>query len=164
MDSECVFRFAYHFVYFIQSVDTPPPYHVVSQNISDRSFEMAIRCRRNFKKSSLDWKFKGLVPFLVVMSDCRTANPSSHAHPFPEHIQSKFWYIHFDKRYHINFGPIGLLIRCFSAFFEIQSDGRMDSLLPLPHILRSTSDRIFEMVICCTRNFKKAHSIGNWKD
>jgi hypothetical protein len=23
-------------------------------------------CRRNFKKGSLDWKLKGLVPFLIV--------------------------------------------------------------------------------------------------
>ena len=68
----------------------PPPNLVFSRNASDRSFENGRFCRGNFKKSSLDWILKGLMPFLVVVSDCTTANPSSHAHHFPEHTQSNF--------------------------------------------------------------------------
>ena len=33
------------------------------------------RCCRNFKNGSFDWKFKGLVPFLIVEIDLRTTNP-----------------------------------------------------------------------------------------
>jgi hypothetical protein len=44
------------------------------------------RCHRNFKTGSFDWKFKGLVPFLIVESDLRATNPPlmptfSQTHP-----------------------------------------------------------------------------------
>jgi hypothetical protein len=32
-------------------------------------------CRRNFKKSSFDWKLKKLLPFLIVESDWRATSP-----------------------------------------------------------------------------------------
>ena len=32
------------------------------------------RYRKNFKKGSFDWKWKGLVPFLIVESDWRATN------------------------------------------------------------------------------------------
>jgi hypothetical protein len=32
-------------------------------------------CRRNFKTGSFDWKFKGLVAFLIVESDWRATKP-----------------------------------------------------------------------------------------
>ena len=65
----------------------------------DQSTSNQKSCRINFKKESFDWKLKGLVPFLVVKSDRRAANPPpSYATQFPKHIQSKFWESHFVQR------------------------------------------------------------------
>jgi hypothetical protein len=36
--------------------------------------------RKNFKKGSFDWKFKGLVVFLIVESDWRATKPSLGAY------------------------------------------------------------------------------------
>jgi len=37
--------------------------------------KIAICCRRNFEKISFDWKFKGLVPFLIVEIVWRATDP-----------------------------------------------------------------------------------------
>ena len=51
-------------------VDASLSLHLVfSQNTSNKNFEMAICCCRNFGKGSFDWKLKGQVLFLAVESD-----------------------------------------------------------------------------------------------
>ena len=58
---------------------------------------MDISCRRIFGKGSIDWKFEGLVTFLIVKSDWMVRSPPT-VHPIPKHIQSKFWDSHFVQR------------------------------------------------------------------
>ena len=74
----------------IQSNWRVPPHLVFSRKVSDRNYKMAICCRKNFDKSSFDWKSKGQVHFFIVKDDWRATNLSSHAHYFPKNIQSKF--------------------------------------------------------------------------
>jgi hypothetical protein len=58
---------------------TPPPPIALRATVVSYAlgaYEVFYRnlCFRNFKKGSINWRLKGLVPFLIVQSDRRATN------------------------------------------------------------------------------------------
>ena len=76
-----------------------PPHVIFTRNASDINFEMVICYLKNFKKSSFDWKLKGLVLFLIFKCDWRATNfllrlYFSQNHPIPSfnsNFVQRYW-------------------------------------------------------------------------